>query len=304
MKLIKRVLIWLNIRALKFKEKTYWLSCYIKTIFSKENNLDHPREIEYLKKYGLKQICRGLVYPYTFYNEYNQESIKVELDQDIGLGYVTFSNGRRLYYPSSDMKWIAYKANGLFMEQDTNSPHRYFCKSFPCPQNDEIFIDVGAAEGGEALEVVDKAKSIILIEKSKGWVNCLKQTFKKELKESKVKLIEAYVSNNSENGNIRIDDIVRKGEKYVLKMDIEGAEMQALYGAKRLLETENVRCVICIYHKKDDIKNITHFFEDLGYEYEFSEGWCLNFGISFSKFGDKKDYFRKGVIRAKRRGIS
>ena len=42
-------------------------------------------------------------------------------------------------------------------------------------------------------------------------------------------------------------------------MDIEGAELSALKGAKHLIRYDRPICAICIYHKADDLWNIKNY---------------------------------------------
>lgn len=69
----------------------------------------------------------------------------------------------------------------------------------------------------------------------------------------------------SEEGNVTVDvdslDNVIEGKVDLIKMDIEGAEYDALIGCKNLIEKYHPTLAICIYHKCDDyyrILNLVH----------------------------------------------
>lgn len=53
----------------------------------------------------------------------------------------------------------------------------------------------------------------------------------------------------------------------VIKMDIEGSEIEALRGAHDLLEEKKPRLAICIYHKNEDIVEIYEYLKQFGYDF-------------------------------------
>jgi hypothetical protein len=56
---------------------------------------------------------------------------------------------------------------------------------------------------------------------------------------------------------IPLDKIIGDGNVTFLKMDIEGAEMRALYGAEQCIKRCKPQLAICLYHKSGDIYEIT-----------------------------------------------
>lgn len=83
--------------------------------------------------------------------------------------------------------------------------------------------------------------------------------------------------NNGKEGSMRvttlsIDDFVKE-EKLpkvdLIKMDIEGAELDALRGAEETIRTFKPRLAISVYHKPNDIVDIPLYLNDLGLGYEF-----------------------------------
>ena len=61
-------------------------------------------------------------------------------------------------------------------------------------------------------------------------------------------------------GNMKIDFI---------KADIEGAEMRMLRGAARTIARDAPVCAICLYHKRDDDRQIPQFLKELRPDYAF-----------------------------------
>lgn len=59
-----------------------------------------------------------------------------------------------------------------------------------------------------------------------------------------------------------LDDFLSIHGTSFLKMDIEGAEMDALHGAEKLLAKEQPNCAICVYHKISDMWNVPMFLHE------------------------------------------
>ena len=66
-------------------------------------------------------------------------------------------------------------------------------------------------------------------------------------------------------GCVRIDDPVGRCEPTFIKMDIEGAEMDALQGANG----QRPLLSICIYHLQSDLWRIPLFIRSLAPDYKF-----------------------------------
>lgn len=56
---------------------------------------------------------------------------------------------------------------------------------------------------------------------------------------------------------ISLDEVIDKGKVTFIKMDIEGAEMRALYGAEKCIKRCKPQLAICVYHKPEDIYEIS-----------------------------------------------
>lgn len=71
---------------------------------------------------------------------------------------------------------------------------------------------------------------------------------------------------------ISIDDTVERlslPRVDFVKMDIEGAELQALKGAEKTLRRFHPKVAISLYHALDDFKTVPHFLDNLGLKYRF-----------------------------------
>jgi FkbM family methyltransferase len=77
-------------------------------------------------------------------------------------------------------------------------------------------------------------------------------------------------------GTITLDDYVVQNNLTrvdFIKMDIEGAELAALTGARRTIQHFKPKLAICLYHKWDDAMTIPAFIQSTGVEYSFAFKW-------------------------------
>jgi FkbM family methyltransferase len=84
---------------------------------------------------------------------------------------------------------------------------------------------------------------------------------------------------NATIDTIKIDDIGNNQKISFIKMDIEGAELEALKGAERVLRRDKPKLAISLYHKKTDIYEIPLFIHSICPEYKiyirhFSSNLC------------------------------
>ena len=68
---------------------------------------------------------------------------------------------------------------------------------------------------------------------------------------------------------IAIDDVLPNVGVTDLKMDIEGAELEALRGAERLIRRCRPRLAICVYHQPQDLWEIPLYVRSLGLPLDF-----------------------------------
>lgn len=162
------------------------------------------------------------------------------------------------------------------------------------PNNNEVVIDCGAFDGQTELDFLkwggSKIKKIYAFELDPINRKKCEQFYKDNQMQDLVTLIgkgtsnknaTIFIDSNGEgtpgsrigNGNIeakvvRIDDEIKEPISFI-KMDIEGAELNSLMGAKETIKKNKPRLAICIYHKKDDIVEIPTFLLSIVPEYRF-----------------------------------
>ncbi len=228
-------------------------------------------------------------YPFEFSLEYSDVDIDYSFDDPSGLPYIVH-HGKKLFFPKNTIHAYSLKKyyQGILIEQDSRCAHRYV-QSYDELQ-DKVLIDAGAAEGVFTLDVIEKVKHAYLIECEEPWIEALQQTFSPW--KEKVTIVKKYLSDLNDEKNRSIDNLLENEtiDDLFIKMDIEGAELSALKGAEKTLKKiKNISCSICTYHRKNDASQIKQFFEERGFETEFTDGFLFF----------EKD-LRKAILRAGR----
>jgi FkbM family methyltransferase len=85
-------------------------------------------------------------------------------------------------------------------------------------------------------------------------------------------VVESQDSEQQQFTTISIDDFAKNTqlEKIdYIKLDIEGAEMAALEGARHIITTHRPKIAVCLYHKDSDFWQIPQLLHEMVPEYEF-----------------------------------
>ncbi len=70
--------------------------------------------------------------------------------------------------------------------------------------------------------------------------------------------------------SVALDDyFADKEPPTFIKMDVEGAELDALHGAERIIREHKPKLAVCIYHKKEDLVDIPKYLIGLDVGYKF-----------------------------------
>ncbi len=236
--------------------------------------------------------------------KYDRFSAIVKWDSDANRYYVLhktlFGGRKRIYYKKGTKSMEAFLAyRSVALEQDPCSPHRYLSETVIKKICDDrgIGLDIGTAEGNFSLDVIDCLDGIICFEPEAEWVDALTLTMKPY--GNRVKIEKKFVAGETFGDYTSIDDYFGSeipNNIRIIKMDIEGSEMEALNGMKKTLQ-ENPEAVllVCLYHNKDDEKEIKRFLEDMGYEFRIRDGVMLFGNIDTENICDN---IRHGVLEA------
>lgn len=175
-----------------------------------------------------------------------------------------------------------------------SSEKQYFGPEFIAPLPDEVYVDVGCFSAGTIKDFIklcdgrykriygieaDKAcyqkisdyfsktenENICLVNKG-AWSKSGKLSFHSDANGS---ISQIHESGESEIDVSTIDEIVQSDKVTFIKMDIEGAELEALHGAANTIRANKPRLAISIYHKPEDIADIPAYIKDLVPGYRF-----------------------------------
>lgn len=182
-----------------------------------------------------------------------------------------------------------------YIDKNEINSHSYFSQDFYPISSDEVLFDCGAFTDDTIEDFVTftnkKYKKIVAFEPDEKNVKRLNAFINNKI-ENVVVIQKATGDKNGKvaflnNGNMfskTVDvknssdelsvDIVRL-DSYIdyhptlIKMDIEGAELESLIGASQIIKTQKPKLAICIYHMPFDFYDIPKFLKSLVPEYKF-----------------------------------
>ncbi len=263
--------------------------------FNNNSMLEYKEEVDYIKKLG-----RVVVFPYEQTKTVNE--VNGGFDQDRQMPYVIHGSSKRLYFPEH---WSLDRAKSTYVNYvqvenllggnfQTKSPHQYQSPTIFVKDGD-LVIDIGAAEALFSLDIVDKARRVIIIEPEKMWINPLKATFAPY--KDKVRIINKSISTIDSEDTVTLTTclMAEASEAIFIKMDIEGYETTVIGTNKDFFNKNiNLSVACCTYHTVDDATILKNYFENYNFNTEFSEGYML----FYTDEAISPPFFRKGMIRA------
>lgn len=237
----------------------------------KKSGVLERKQYETESRYILQNHLR--MYPYDVYDEYLYKKSYIEFDEEAGMFYGIY-NGHKMYLArrfNTEQKARAY-FNAVTMEQDHRSPHCYW-NNEPMLNQTGIAIDVGAAEGIYGLKIINQIDHLYMIEVDEEWIEALHYTY--EMYKDKITIIKKFISSFDDDRNAKLDTLFNNIKIDSIKMDIEGAEIDALLGADSLLNRCKPMLAVCVYHHKDDNTRIKSVLTPKGYVCNNSQGYVI-----------------------------
>ena len=183
--------------------------------------------------------------------------------------------------------------DNMYLIPHVVTPQYYFSDAPWTLDKNECLVDCGAYDGDSIRDFVDfthnQYEYIYAFEPDKDNIIMLNHTIqRKRIKNVEVipkacgdkKCILRFSANGvggriSENGDIEIqvdtiDNVVSKDKRIsIIKMDIEGAEVAAINGAKNTIQKDRPILMISIYHKKDDLYHVFDTIDSMVEDYVF-----------------------------------
>jgi len=170
-----------------------------------------------------------------------------------------------------------------------SSEMEYFHKGIISLVENEIFVDGGAFKGEIINRFIELSKngykSVYAFEPDSSSFKVLKNRIKRDnIRIYKVGLGERKLNVQFTNDGTSGSRITKYGRKTIsindldsllnnrpvttIKLDIEGAELAALKGAKKIIRKYSPKLAVCVYHRTSDLWSIPLFIKKLDPEYK------------------------------------
>jgi FkbM family methyltransferase len=175
-------------------------------------------------------------------------------------------------------------------------PNQYFTETVYSLRDDEVLVDCGAYDGDTVREfhhALKKQIGHVLFEQIYAFepnhkpffalvkntenqesITCIQRGVWNEPAELRFSGDKARSSKIDNDGDVVInvdpmDTMLGIQRVSIIKLDLEGAELQALQGAKKLIRRNVPVIAVCVYHKNDDLFTIPGFIDSLALPYHY-----------------------------------
>lgn len=221
-----------------------------------------------------------------------------------------FSGNDFIFHSTGDFCIPALEWSYYEIILNSNSNH-YYEKYNAKVKNGDIIFDCGACEGFFAYSVKNVAKKIYCFEPNDEMAACLTKTF---LNNPNIEIINKGIGKNSgftcffgidpagfrklpidssiKGKNVEIisiDEFVEKNNIYkvdFIKADVEGSELEMIYGAENVIKKFKPKISITTYHSANDANQIVKALLSFNPKYNYRICGISDTGV----FRDEKDY--------------
>lgn len=284
-------------------ERFVWLMDYVKYVDAKELIEHIKMRLEYLDE-KQQQIINTFYQNHAYFWGtldvkngkydviYDRVHMLTEHREDLIWLYNKLGDYRsKLVLTNTLYNWISFDSTYIRNMHEGNFKDYYDLDLLSCDEN-EVIVDIGAYTGDSALDYIEtyrKYKKIYCYEITPQSVEAMKtnlqdyinvEIINKGLGAEKGKMYlqtcaqDASTNGLDESGNgIEIEvatldeDVTEKVT--LIKMDIEGAEKEALRGCVRHIREEKPKLLICVYHNNSDIFEIPKMLTEMRDDYKF-----------------------------------
>ncbi len=234
----------------------------------------------------LSEVCRR-------HHPIHAELQCVAEDPDRGMVQVKAGDCSLWYPTSADLLPLEIIYDEVF-----NRHSGHFYEYGPCRiAPGSVVLDAGACEGYFVRYALDRGATVIAVEPVAQMAECLKRTFSVEITQGRLMVVQALLGSEIGEGRLSLDprspchastmDGYSGGEESAapmttideiasrlpgkridfIKMDIEGAEIDAVRGAKHVLSTLHPLLSITTYHRPTDYSVLRELVLDLAPDY-------------------------------------
>ncbi|MCR5678131.1 MAG: FkbM family methyltransferase [Agathobacter sp.] len=259
-------------------------------IYIAVNNEEYKRDILYkLESKNFKKttvVCKGVIYGAWEYNLDKMTDLINKSQEKINFILQNLADEQSNKVFSNLISYRRTNDHRLLEDIYETGHKQYFPQNdFWKIEKDEVFIDAGGFDGLSTIDFAEwtkgQYKKSIILEADDFMYKICKEMIRIHALE-RVELIKKAVYSGSttlcfDNSNclsgsgnisdsgiekiesISIDELNTESAITFIKMDIEGAEMEALIGAEKTIEKNHPKLAISIYHKADDLWEIPYY---------------------------------------------
>ncbi len=190
--------------------------------------------------------------------------------------------------------FIVQRMSGRYSKEEYESD-QYFPDDIICLKENEVFVDCGAYQGESAVDFIahmkkqgiKKYKKIICVEADRENAEKMQEAMGQyenvEIvfagvwdKTGHMSMVSGYgrtsriVADGADQVRVEtIDSLLQGEEATYIKMDVEGSELKALYGAEKTIREYKPKLAICMYHKPEDLIEIPAYINTIRNDYKF-----------------------------------
>lgn len=252
-----------------------------------------------IKKYLLNYVNENQVYDfevelYEYYNT-SYEQYKKFLIENRERLYHTYKMWEDDYSREVMMRVLEGRLTGnLDVIDSVWEENQYWPENVIQFSKEEVIVECGSSDGNTLLSLCEQLADfnhIYCFEPDKDCLPYLENAVSKLSKKDEITIVkkgtyrekgvlhfcakgvESGLSVIAETGSLQIevttiDEEVERPVTYI-KMDIEGAELDTLYGAQKTIREMHPKLAVCVYHKDEDMVNIPEYLYSLNPQYKF-----------------------------------